>query len=317
MDSGQPGGGVVVLREGVHGLPVERYAAALRERTDLTVTLARTPAEEADLVPTARVVTGPRLSEATLPAETDIELFAGAYAGHSHLPLEAFERRSIAVTNAVGVHAPNVAEHVLGAMLSFSRRFHVGRRQAAQRSWQSYPAGELNGSTVAVVGLGAIGGAVVDRLAPFGVHTIGVRRHPEAGGAEEVYGPEEIDSVLARADYLVLACPLTDETRGLVDREAFTTMSDEVVLVNVARGPVVDTDALVDALRRNRIGGAALDVTDPEPLPPEHPLWRFENVLITPHNAGSTPAYYERLADLVAENVERLEAGESLRNRVV
>jgi phosphoglycerate dehydrogenase-like enzyme len=121
------------------------------------------------------------------------------------------------------------------------------------------------------------------------------------------------------ADYVVVACPLSETTRGLIDDEAFETMPPEAVLVNVGRGPIVDTDALVAALRRNAIRGAALDVTDPEPLPPEHVLWTFDNVLITPHSAGGTPKYFDRLADIVARNVRRLEetgSVEELENRV-
>ncbi|MFC7227346.1 D-2-hydroxyacid dehydrogenase [Salinirubellus salinus] len=309
---------VLVLREGVHGMPVEEYATALRERLDCEVRLARTPAEERDLAADATVVTGPRMDEGLLAAADSLELFAGAYAGHSHLPLEAFEERGVAVTNASGVHAPNVAEHVVGAILAFSRNFHVGRERASRGEWRSYPTGELQGSTVAVVGLGAIGSAVVDRLNPFGVRSVGVRGDPSNGGpADEVVGPDRFHDAIAEAAYVVLACPLTDATRGLVDREAFRTMRDDGVLVNVARGQVVDTDALVEALRRNAVGGAALDVTDPEPLPPDHPLWGFGNVLVTPHNAGATPRYYDRLADLVAGNVTRLGSGGPLANRVV
>jgi phosphoglycerate dehydrogenase-like enzyme len=309
---------VVVVREGVHGMPVEGYATALRDRLDCEVRLASTPAQERDLVADARVVTGPRMDADLLDRADALELFAGAYAGHSHLPLSAFEERGVAVTDAVGVHAPNVAEHVLGAILSFSRRFHVGRRQASHGEWRSYRTGELKGSTVVVVGLGAIGSAVVERLDPFVVRTVGIRGDPSKGGpTDEVFGPDGFHEAVAGADYVVLACPLNEGTRGLVDREAFRTMRDDAVLVNVARGQVVDTDALVEALRRGGVGGAALDVTDPEPLPPDHPLWGFEDVFVTPHNAGSTPRYYDRLADLVAENVGRLRRGESLTNRVV
>jgi len=111
--------------------------------------------------------------------------------------------------------------------------------------------------------------------------------------------------------------PAHDETAGLIDREAFATLPPHASLVNVARGPVVETDALVDALRRDQIDGAFLDVTDPEPLPPDHPLWRFEDVRITPHNAGHSPAYYQRTAEILAANVARLRDGSSLRNRVV
>ncbi|MFC4246371.1 D-2-hydroxyacid dehydrogenase [Natribaculum luteum] len=301
---------VLVLRKGTHGTPVEEYAAAIRERLPETdVRLARTPAEEREAIRDARFVTGMTLEEELLETAADLEVFACAYAGTGHLPLERLRERGVTVTNASGVHGPNMGEHVLGSILSFTRRFHVGARRQRRREWRHYRAHELQGSTVTVVGLGAIGRAVVERLEPFGVETIGVRYTPEKGGpTDEVVGFDDdaVHDALARTDYLVLACPLTDATRGLIDREAFVTLPPESVLVNVARGPVVDTDALVEALRSNWIRGASLDVTDPEPLPEDHPLWTFENVQITPHNAGHTPKYYERLADIVAENVDRI-----------
>ncbi|WP_135822737.1 D-2-hydroxyacid dehydrogenase [Halostella litorea] len=309
---------VLVLRKGTHGIPVEEYAAAVRERLpDATVRLARTPDAEREMIGDARYVTGMELDEALLDRATELEVFACAYAGTGHLPMDALSERGVAVTNASGVHGPNIGEHVLGAILSFARRFHEGRRRQERREWRHYRAHELQGSTVGVVGLGAIGRAVVDRLEPFGVDTVGVRYSPEKGGpTDEVVGFDDVGEVAAETDYLVLACPLTDATRGLIGREEFVTMPPEAVLVNVARGPVVDTDALVDALRSNWIRGAALDVTDPEPLPEDHPLWNLGNVQITPHNAGHTPDYYERLADIVAGNAERLAAGEELENRV-
>ncbi|ELY84210.1 D-2-hydroxyacid dehydrogenase [Natrinema gari] len=302
---------VLVLRTGTHGTPIEQYADAIRDRLpDHTVDLARTPAEEREAIENARFVTGMTLEEELLAAADSLDVFACAYAGTGHLPLAALEDRGVTVTNASGVHGPNIGEHVVGAILHFTRRFHVGERRQRRREWRHYKATELQGSTVTVVGLGAIGQAVCTRLEPFGVDTIGVRYTPEKGGpTDEVIGFDDaaFDDALARTDYLVLACPLTETTRGLIDREALVTMGPESVLVNIARGPVVDTDALVAALRSNRIRGASLDVTDPEPLPEEHPLWTFENVQITPHNAGHTPEYYDRLADIVAENRRRFD----------
>jgi len=310
---------LVVRREGVHGMPVEEYAAALRERVDddVDVALARTPDQERDLLPDADVVTGPRLGADLLATTDDLELFACAYAGTDHLPLEELRERGVAVTSASGVHAPNVAEYAVGSILAFVRRFRESWRREERREWRPLHAGELQGATVTVVGLGAIGAAVCERLDPFGVETVGVRASPEKGGpADEVAGPDALHDALARSRFLVLTCPLTEETRGLVGREEFVTMPPDAVLVNVARGGVVETDALVDALRRNEIRGAALDVTDPEPLPEDHPLWGFEDAQVTPHNAGQTPRYYDRLADIVADNVGRLAADEELRNRV-
>ncbi|WIV67390.1 D-2-hydroxyacid dehydrogenase [Natrialbaceae archaeon AArc-T1-2] len=299
---------VVVLRKGTHGTPVEQYADAIRERLPgTTVRLARTPHEEREAIQDARFVTGMTLDPELLEVAERLEVFACAYAGTGHLPIEGLNDRDVTVTNASGVHGPNMGEHVLGSILFFTRRFHVAARQQRRREWRHYQAHELQGSTVTVVGLGAIGRAVVDRLESFDVETIGIRYTPEKGGpTDEVYGFDELHEALARTDYLVLACPLTETTRGLIDRDALVTIPPEAVVVNVARGPVVETDALVEALRSSWIRGASLDVTDPEPLPAEHPLWNFENVQITPHNSGHTPKYYDRLADIVAGNVERI-----------
>nr|WP_304449456.1 D-2-hydroxyacid dehydrogenase [Halomarina sp. PSRA2] len=300
-------------------MPIDDYATDLRERLPgARVRVARTPAEERDLVPEATVVTGHHLDPSLLEDADDLDLFACSYAGYGHLPTDAFADHGVAVTTASGVHGPNMAEYVVGAILAFVRGFPEAWRRQGRREWRHYQADELQGSTVTVVGLGAIGTAVVERLSGFGVHTIGVRNSPEAGGpTDEVLGVDRLHDALARTDYLVLAVPLTDETEGLVDAAALDTLPPNAVVVNVARGPVVDTDDLVDALQGSHVRGAALDVTDPEPLPPEHVLWTFENVFITPHNSGHTPQYYARLADIVAENVDRLDADEDLVNQVV
>ena len=312
---------LLVLRDGVHGMPIESYADELRERLpDHDVRLARTPDEERREIADAPVVTGVEIDESLLDHADDLRLFAGMYAGYGHLPMDALRARDVAVTTASGVHGPNVAEHALAAVLAFVREFPTAFDRQRYAEWRHFQTHELAGSTVTVVGLGAIGRDVVERLQGFDVTTLGVRRHPDDGGpTDEVVDPDAFHDALARTDYLVLACPLTDETRGLVDREAFTTLPPGAVLVNVARGPVVDTDALVAALRSNEIRGAALDVTDPEPLPPDHPLWGLSNVLITPHNAGHTPQYYSRLADVVAEilrTVDETGRYEGLRNQV-
>jgi phosphoglycerate dehydrogenase-like enzyme len=309
---------LLVLKEGVHTYSAAEYVTALRERLpDHEVVHARTREAEEREIEHAHVVTGPDIDEELLARAKHLDLFAGAYAGHGHLPLEALGDHGVAVTNAAGVHAPNVAEHVVGSILAFARDFREGWRRERDREWRPYTPGELQGSTVTVVGLGNLGTAVVERLAPFGVETVGIRATPEKGGpTDTVRGPDGLHDALARTDYLVLACPLTEATRGLVGAAEFRTLPPHAVLVNVARGPVVDTDALLTALHRNRLGGAALDVTDPEPLPPDHELWQFENVQISPHIAGATPRYYDRLADLVAANVERLVDGEPLENLV-
>ena len=312
---------VMVRREGVHGMPTSEYATALRERLPkYDIRLARTPDEEADFAANAPVIAGTSIDEDLLDRAGNLALFASSYAGYGHLPMDAIESHGVSVTTASGVHGPNIAEDVLGYLLALTRRHHVGWRRKRHREWRAYPVGEFAGSTVTVAGLGALGSAVVERLQGFDVDTIGIRHSPEKGGpTEEVVGPDRLHETLARTDHLVLTVPLTDETEGMIGESEFTTLPPDAIVVNVARGPVIDTEALVSAIRSNAIGGAALDVTDPEPLPEDHPLWGFENVLITPHNAGNSPKYYERLADILAENLRRVEETgeyEGLKNQV-
>lgn len=312
---------IAVLRQKIHGMPATEYAAALRERLpEYDVALAKTPKEERELLRNVTVATGFDVDPDALE-ESPLELFACVFAGTGHLPLDALERHGVAVTNASGVHAPNISEYVVGAILTFARRFHLAFRRRERREWRSYPTFELQGGTVSVIGLGSIGEAIVERLGAFDVRTVGVRYTPEKGGpTDEVYGFDEIHEAVADADYVAIACPLTDTTEGLIDEDVLKTMKPEAVLINVGRGAVVETDALVRALRWNHIRGAAVDVTDPEPLPEDHPLWGFDNVLLTPHNAGHTPKYWERTADILAENLAVAEeTGEfdELTNQVV
>jgi phosphoglycerate dehydrogenase-like enzyme len=312
---------ILVLRHNIHGIPISRYVDALRDRLpDYDVAVARTPAEGREMVTDATVLTGVELPQELLDRADSLELYASIYAGYDHLPLSELAEHDVALTTASGVHGPNIAEHVIGNWLAFARGFLTAREQQADHVWQSFPSTDFAGSTVCIVGLGAIGQAIVDRLGGFDVDTVGVRYSPEKGGpTDDVYGFDEIHEAVVDAEYIGIACPLTDATRHLFDEAVFDTLRPSAVISNVARGPVVETPALVDALQHNNIAGAALDVTDPEPLPNDHPLWDFDNVLITPHNAGHTESYFERLADIVAENIRRHEetgGWEGLRNQV-
>jgi phosphoglycerate dehydrogenase-like enzyme len=310
---------IAVLRQKIHGMDASEYRDAIEARLpECRVDLATTPAEEREYLESATVATGLEITPAELDAADDLSLFACVYAGTDHLDLDAFEKRGIAVTNASGVHGSNIAEYVTGSMIAMSQRFPRAWNQQENAEWRAYPTRELHGSTVAVVGLGEIGRTIADRLAAFGMETVGVRYSPEKGGpTDEVYGFPEIHEAVADAEYVVLACRLSEATEGLIDAAVLRTMPSDALLVNVARGPVVETDALVESLQSNAIGGAVLDVTDPEPLPPDHVLWSMGDVMITPHNSGHTPEYYERCADILAANVEARAEGGDLENRVV
>ena len=213
-------------------------------------------------------------------------------------------------TSAKGAYAEPVAEHALALGLAGLRALPS---RARARTWGSPAGRRLQGARITVLGGGGIAEALLGLLAPFEVEATIVRRHPApVAGAATVVGPDGLLGALPGAALVVLALALTDDTRGIVGAEALDRMDDDAWLVNVARGEHVDTGALVDALRQGIIGGAALDVTDPEPLPAGHALWDLDNCLVTPHVAN-TPAMAEPLfARRVRENVERYRSGRPL-----
>ncbi|MFG1842250.1 2-hydroxyacid dehydrogenase [Micromonospora sp. NPDC049175] len=223
----------------------------------------------------------------------------------------------VTLCDARGVHDPSTAEWVVTAILAQLRAFPAFVRAQADRRWAyqgNAPTDELTGKRVLIIGAGSIGSAVRDRLAPFEVSFTLVARtaRPEQG----VHAVEELPRLLPEADVVVVLVPLTDQTRGLIDKDFLAAMPDGALLVNAARGPVAHTEALVAELGTGRIS-AALDVTDPEPLPADSPLWAMPNVLLTPHVAGSVRGLLPRAYRLVGDQVRRFAAGQPLINAVV
>ncbi|MEP6695743.1 MAG: 2-hydroxyacid dehydrogenase [Pseudonocardiales bacterium] len=217
----------------------------------------------------------------------------------------------VTLCDARGVHDSSTSEWAATAILAALREFpRFAVAQAAGR-WETRGTDELAGKTVVVVGSGSIGAALCRRLEPFGVDLVRVARR----GRDGVHPVEELPALLAGADVVVLLVPLTEATRGMVDAAFLARMHDGALLVNAARGPVVDTDALVAELAVGRLS-AALDVTDPEPLPPGHPLWTVPGLLLTPHVAGSVRGLLPRAYALVTRQVWRYAEGEPLDNVV-
>jgi D-2-hydroxyacid dehydrogenase (NADP+) len=234
---------------------------------------------------------------------------------------EVVQKAELRITNASGVHAQCIAEHVFGMMLSFARKLHIAERQQLAKSWDPVPLrqglGTLAGKTLGILGLGAIGKRTAEIGAAFGMRVVGYRRDPSAlPGVAHVYGERELERVLAESDYVVNALPLTRVTRNLIGVRELAAMRPHAFFVNIGRGATVDTDALVDALANGKLGGAGLDVTAPEPLPPAHPLWTFENVIITPHYSGAHPGYEEQITSIFVDNLRRYRRGEPLLNLV-
>jgi phosphoglycerate dehydrogenase-like enzyme len=213
-------------------------------------------------------------------------------------------------TSAKGAYAEPVAEHALALLLAGLRQLKV---RARARSWGAPGGVSLFDQPVTVVGGGGIAAVLLRLLEPFRTPVTVVRRHPEpVPGAARTVGSDRLLEALPGARAVVLTLALTPQTRGLIGRAELAAMDGGAWLVNVARGGLVDTGALADALRAGRIGGAALDVTDPEPLPAGHPLWNLPNCLITPHTADTEEMTRPLLAGRIAENVRRLAAGQEL-----
>ncbi len=296
----------------------ETHLAAIRAvdpRVEIEATRDRERAMAAS--PEAEVLVGWRVPEALVRRATRLRWFHSLAAGVDQML--ALLDPAIRVTTSSGIHAIPMSEHVFGLMLMWSRRIHVAHRNQIGRAWDRAAAAgdELHGKTLGVLGLGEIGREVARRAGAFGMRVIGTRRTAEAVlGVEDVHGPEGTAAVLAAGDVVVIALPLTRETRGLVGEAALRAMKPGALLVNVGRGEIVDEAALSRALREGWIAGAGLDVYAREPLPADSPLWDLPNVIMTPHVAGDSPRYLDRAAPLLAENVRRYLADEPLRNLV-
>lgn len=270
------------------------------------------PPEQADAV----IWTDPRVPEALgeLLQSTPARWIQLPFAG-----IESFFEAGVIDPNRTwtctkGVYGHSTAEHALALVLAAARQLHV---HARARQWREggfgSPERRLKDATVVIVGTGGIGKALTEMLQPHGARVIGVNRSGRPlEGAEVTVPIEKLHDVLGEADFVVIAAAHTPSTQGLFDKAAFDALKDNAWLVNVARGPLVDTNALLGALESGRMAGAALDVTDPEPLPDDHPLWAREDVLITPHIANTWDMAVPEFQALVARNVAAFKEGRPL-----
>lgn len=233
------------------------------------------------------------------------------YAGLDFLPLDVLADRKVTITNGAGINAITIAEYVVMLMLTHAKGYREVVRAQERHEWLLDSPGkmELAGSRALLLGMGAIGGLVKTRLEAFDVEVVPVRRSP----ADGALGPDEWRARLGEFDWVILAVPATPETDAMIGAAELAAMKPSAVLVNIARGAVVDQDALVAALQAKAIGGALLDVTTPEPLPADHPLWSLDNVAVTMHLSGRAQSkMFVRSAERFVENCRRYVAGEPL-----
>ena len=296
----------------------DAHAAELRGRTpgiDLVAT-----ADEGEFrraLPAAEVVVTHQFPLDALPAAARLRWIQVTSAGTEFLAPVMDRIGHLLVTNARGIHAAPIADYVMAAIPMLLSDFPSLLRNQAERTWRRRPMVTVEGKTLGVVGLGAIGQEIARRGEVSGMDVIGVRRSgaplPHVG---QVYTPEALHRFLPRCDVVVLAVPDTAETQAMIGGAEFAAMKAGAFIINVGRGSAIDEPALVEALARRTIAGACLDVFAVEPLPRESPLWTLPNVIITPHIAGMRADYVARFTDIVVDNLGRFSRGEPLRNLV-
>lgn len=241
-------------------------------------------------------------------------------AGIDHTLFPKLLESDIILTTVSGIHSTPVAEHVIGLTLALSRRIHLAIEQQIRGEWDrtpiSHTACELSGKTMGIIGLGKIGLEIARLAKCLNMTVIGTKREVRGSlpNIDEALPPEKLESVLKQADVLVLVAPLTGGTRALLGARQLDDMKNGSFIINVARGQMIDHDSLIKQLQSGKISGAALDVLPQEPLPPNSPLWRAENVIITPHTAGSTPNYPDRAAEVFRRNLNAFLSGSTMIN---
>ena len=298
--------------------------AQLAERTrlqfpDVAVVATSDHAEAQREIVDADAMYG-RITPELLAAATRLRWIQSPAIGLEHTMFPALIAHPVILTNPRGIFADTIADHVLALVTGFARQMPRLLRQQLKRVWrqENYQVIHLADCSLGIVGLGGIGAAVAHRAVAFGMRVIAVdaRRTDRPDGVAALWSPTELPRLLAESDFVVICAPETPETRGLFGAPQFKAMKRTAYLINIGRGKIVQLDALVEALRAGEIAGAGLDVFEIEPLPPSHPLWDLENVVITPHVAGVGPHIGERRHQVLFDNLRRFLAGEPLVNVV-
>ncbi len=297
----------------------ERHLAQIRGVDPrVRVTVAAGQPMSAGLAAAAEIMVGWKSPRDAIQHASGLKWIHSTAAGVDGILYPEVYEREMVITTSSGIHLPLI-EHVFAFILAFERRLHVAMRQQLQRRWdRSRTVGdEVSGKVLGILGLGTIGREVAQKAQAFGLHVIGTKWRPEPiPGVEKVLPPDGLPEVLRESDIVVVALPLTSQTRGLIGEREFRMMKRTALFINIARGPIVQEPALVRALRDGWIAGAGLDVFEQEPLPADHALYDLENVIITPHVSGASPRYMDRAVPLFCQNLGRYLRGEPLLNVV-
>ncbi len=300
----------------------ERLLAAVRSAApSAEIVVAKGKDEINRAIVDAQVTIGGKLDDEQLRLANELTWHHVPWVGVESIVSGLMAERDIVLTNGSGVNSANIAEHVIAMMLAFARnipRFVRDQDRASWRGWDEAPTFfELGHQRVLCLGTGDIGQEVARRLTAFGCELIGASRSGrDVPGFDTCVPFEHLDGELAKADHVVSSLPMTESTKAIFGRDQITAMKQGAYFYNVGRGGTVDQKALIEALQSGHLGGAGLDVTDPEPLPAESPLWAMKNVIITSHTSGNSPQALQRMADLTAEQLQRYQSGDELLNVV-
>lgn len=297
----------------VTGFPQHRFLHAADDR------------KGTELISGAEVAFSSQVYREQLAAASRLRWIHSPAAGVGGMLYPEMLQSPVVITNSRGMAADTIAEHAIAVTLVMFRRLHTAVRRQVERRWAQdeiaagTPNRAISGAHVLIVGLGTIGSAIGAKFAALGARVSGIRRRPDGSrpaGVGAVAAPDALHDLLREADVVVISAPETSATRHMFGARELASMKPDALLINVSRGKLVDEAALIDALQRGRIGGAALDVFEHEPLAAESPLWSLPNVLITPHTSGFRPDHWDAATNLFAENLRRFESGKPLLNIV-
>jgi phosphoglycerate dehydrogenase-like enzyme len=297
----------------------DRHISAIQAAVpQAEIVVAREEAEVAAHMPSAHVIWGSNYLPELLPQCQNLAFVQVSSAGVDRLLSQSeLLEHPVQLINARGIHGTTIAEHVFLLMLALARQFPAMQRAQQEHEWIRVTPQLLANKTLGIIGYGSIGQAIGQRAKAFGMRVLATRRSPEPDQwADEVWGNDRLHELLPLCDYLVLATPLTPETTHLIGAKELALCKQSAVLINIARGPVVDEPALIAALQNGTIAAAGLDVLYREPLTADSPLWDMQQVIITPHMAGHMPDYDDNVVDILVENLRRYQAGQPLINVV-
>jgi phosphoglycerate dehydrogenase-like enzyme len=293
-------------------------------RSDCKIVVSKDPAQVRETAPEADVIVnadhGPKLLSIAMPLAGRARWVHSMWTGVDNVLSPEVLASPVPLTNGRGVFRRSLAEWTIGAMLHFSYGLRRMIRQQQAGVWQAFTTEELHGRTLGIIGYGGIGSATAERARAFGMRIVALRRRPELFEPnpliDQTYAPSQINELMATSDYILIAAPLTNDTRGLIGAAQIAAMKPTGVIINVGRGAVIDEAALVRALETSKIRGAALDVFATEPLPAGHPFYRMENVLMSPHTADHVQDFIHLAVECFLDNFQRFRASQPLLNIV-